>query len=324
MYEAYYGLKERPFDLSPDPRFLFLSKGHREALLHLRYGLSGRPGLTVLVGEAGTGKTTLVRAALQSIGGGASTVVHLSNPTLTRAEFYEYLAKGFGFDPAATASKTVFLRELELGLARQAEGAVLALIVDEAQILPHELLEEVRLLTNTEVAGGRAMAVALVGQPELAARLAEPRLRQLKQRVALRCELGPLSLGETAAYISARLRVAGGIPEALFTRDAVSTVYEYSRGIPRTVSVLCDNALVNGLALDAKPVGRSVILEVCQDFDLGQATWLARESSRATAANAPPPTALGGARATSSPPQGRTSGGRSMFGLFGRRHLSIY
>jgi type II secretory pathway predicted ATPase ExeA len=199
MYEAYYGLQERPFDLSPDPRFLFLSKGHREALVHLRYGLSGRPGLTVLVGEAGTGKTTLVRAALKSVGGGASTVVHLSNPTLTRSEFFEYLADGFHFDPTVAASKTAFLRELERGLARQADGAVLALIVDEAQSLPHELLEEVRLLTNTETPDGRCMAVVLVGQPELAARLTEPQLRQLKQRVALRCELSHLSLGETGA-----------------------------------------------------------------------------------------------------------------------------
>lgn len=270
MYEQYYGLRERPFDLSPNPRFLFLSKGHREALVHLRYGLTGRPGLTVLVGEAGTGKTTLVRAALQTIGGGESTVVHLSNPTLTRSEFFEYLASGFGFGPGAASSKTVFLRELERGLARQINGAVLALVVDEAQSLPHELLEEVRLLTNTEVSNGRSMAVALVGQPELATRLADPRLRQLKQRIALRCELRQLDLGETAAYIAARVRVAGGAPETLFTRDAVATIHDYSKGLPRTISVICDNALVNGFALDAKPVGRSVVLEVCRDFDLGK------------------------------------------------------
>jgi general secretion pathway protein A len=271
MYEQYYGVRERPFDLSPNPRFLFLSKGHREALTHLRYGLTGRPGVTVLVGEAGTGKTTLVRAAVLAAAGQNATIVHLSNPTLTRSEFYEYLASGFGFGVAAAGSKTTFLRELERALTgRGPDGGVLALIVDEAQSLPHELLEEIRLLTNTEV-NGRSAAVALVGQPELAARLNEPQLRQLKQRVALRCELASLDLRDTAAYIAARVRVAGGNADMLFTRDAVVAIHEHSRGIPRLISVICDNALVSGFAADVKPVGRDLILEVCRDFELAQA-----------------------------------------------------
>jgi type II secretory pathway predicted ATPase ExeA len=269
MYEQYYGLRERPFDLSPNPRFLFLSKGHREALLHLRYGLTGRPGVTVLVGEAGTGKTTLVRAALQVASGHNATIVHLSNPTLTRQEFYEYIASGFSFGREAATSKSAFLRELERVLAARAaaDGGVLALIVDEAQSLPHELLEEIRLLTNTE-SNSRSVAVALVGQPELAARLNEPQLRQLKQRVALRCELPALDLRDTAAYISARVRVAGGNADMLFTRDAVIAIHEHSRGIPRLTSVICDNALVSGFASDVKPVGRDLVLEVCRDFEL--------------------------------------------------------
>jgi len=271
MYEQYYGLRERPFDLSPNPRFLFLSKGHKEALTHLRYGLSGRPGLTVLVGEAGTGKTTLVRAALQSIGNGQSKVVHLSNPTLTRSEFYEYLASGYGFGGDAATSKTSFIRELAAALTTAATGnGVLALVVDEAQSLPHALLEEIRLLTNTEGATGNTVAIALVGQPELAERLNEPGLRQLKQRIALRCELQPLDLNETAAYVAARVRVAGGRPDVLFTRDAILTIHEQSLGIPRTISVLCDNALVNGFASDVKPVGRQLVEEVCRDFQLTQ------------------------------------------------------
>jgi len=271
MYEQYYGLRERPFDLSPNPRFLFLSRGHKEALTHLRYGLSGRPGLTVLAGEAGTGKTTLVRAALQSIGNGQSKVVHLSNPTLTRSEFYEYLATGFGFGPEAAASKTTFIRVLAQSLTTAASGnGVLALVVDEAQSIPHALLEEIRLLTNTEGASGNTVAVAMVGQPEMAERLNEPGLRQLKQRIALRCELSPLDLNETAAYVAARVRVAGGRPDVLFTRDAILAIYEHSLGIPRTISVLCDNALVNGFAADARPVGRQIVEEVCRDFHLTQ------------------------------------------------------
>jgi general secretion pathway protein A len=273
MYEQYYGLRERHFDLSPNPRFLFLSRGHKEALTHLRYGLSGRPGLTVLVGEAGTGKTTLVRAALQSIGDGDSKVVHLSNPTLTRSEFYEYLANGFGFSSEAATSKTTFIHELAGGLTSAASGSrMIALVVDEAQSLPHALLEEIRLLTNTEGANGNTVAIALVGQPELGERLNEPGLRQLKQRVALRCELLPLDLNETAAYVAARVRVAGGRPDMLFTRDAIQTIHQQSLGIPRTISVLCDNALVNGFASDVSPVGRQIVEDVCRDFHLTQSS----------------------------------------------------
>ena len=294
MYEQYYGLRERPFDLSPDPRFLFLSKGHREALVHLSYGLTGRPGVTVLFGEAGTGKTTLVRAALEAVGGHNAMIVHLSNPTLTRQEFYEYIASGFAFGPNSTTSTSAFLRELERTLVLRAAdgGGVLALVVDEAQSLPHELLEEVRLLTNTE-SNGRSVAVALVGQPELAGRLDEPQLRQLKQRVALRCELPPLGLRDTAAYIAARVRVAGGNADGLFTRDAVTAIHEHSRGIPRVTSVICDNALVCGLATDTKPVNRDLILDVCRDFAIGQP---AAAAGPAAAAPAPPVAAIAESR----------------------------
>jgi general secretion pathway protein A len=266
MYERYYGLQERPFDLSPNPRFLCFTPQHREALVHLQYGLAGRPGLTVLVGEAGTGKTTLVRAALQATDD-SSTIVHLSNPTLTRAEFYDYLAAGFGFTAEAARSKIQFLRELEEALNKD-DGPMLALVVDEAQSVPYELLEEIRLLTNAEASSGRSLAVALVGQPELARRLEEARLRQLKQRVVLRCELTPLSLKDTAAYISGRVRTAGGEATRLFTRDAVVAIHQHSRGIPRVISVICDNALVNGFAADQKPVGASIVAEVCRTLAL--------------------------------------------------------
>ena len=272
MYEQYYGLRERPFDLSPNPRFLFLSRGHKEALTHLKYGLSGRPGLTVVVGEAGTGKTTLVRAALQAVANNQSKVVHLSNPTLTRQEFYEYLATEYGFGTGAVESKTTFIRELAAALTAVARSnSVLALVVDEAQSLPHALLEEIRLLTNTEGASGNTVAIAMVGQPELAGRLNDPSLRQLKQRVALRCELMPLDLNETAAYVAARVRVAGGRPDQLFTRDAILAIHEHSGGIPRTISVLCDNSLVTGFAVDVRPVGRQIVQDVCRDFELALA-----------------------------------------------------
>ena len=193
MYERYYGLTERPFDLTPNPRYLFLSTKHREALSHLQYGISGGKGITLLIGDAGTGKTTLVHAALEQQRGQKAGSVYLSNPMLTRSEFFEFLAWGFGLDAAAETSKTRFLLELTRTLTeRQAERGASALIIDEAQCLPQELLEEIRLLANIETAVDKLLPVVLVGQPEFADRLNEPSLRQLKQRVALRCVLPPL------------------------------------------------------------------------------------------------------------------------------------
>jgi general secretion pathway protein A len=306
MYERFYGLHERPFDLSPNPRFLCFTPQHREALAHLEYGLAGRPGVTVLVGEAGTGKTTLVRKALAS--GNLSTIVHLTNPTLTRAEFFEYLATSFGFSAEAGRSKVQFLRELEGALNNDA-GPRLALVVDEAQSVPYELLEEIRLLTNAESSLGRSIAVVLVGQPELARRLDEARLRQLKQRVVLRCELTPLSLKDTAAYIAARIKTAGGDAVRLFSRDAVVAIHQHSTGIPRVISVICDNALVNGFAADQKPIGAATVMEVCRSLAL---------ASSVAPKTAPVPVPVHVPEAV--PVETRAP----MFGVFGRRRFSFF
>jgi general secretion pathway protein A len=195
--------------------------------------------------------------------------VHVSNPILTRSEFFELLTAEFGLGSEAAASKARFLLELEQGIVeRRRSRGVTALIIDEAQSLPDELLEEVRLLANIETNTEKLLPVVLVGQPELGERLDAPGLQQLKQRVALRCEIGALDIRETAAYIAGRIRIAGGSAAQIFTRDAVATIFERSRGIPRTISVICDNALVSGFATDVKPVSRQVILEVCRDLEL--------------------------------------------------------
>jgi type II secretory pathway predicted ATPase ExeA len=271
MYEGFYGLRERPFDLTPNPRYLYLTGGHREALSNLQYGISGRRGITLLIGEAGTGKTTLVRAALEAVAGPNVRCVYLSNPVLTRSEFYEFLAPSFGLTERAAVSKARFLIELEDAVARRHRaGGVTALVIDEAQSLPHELLEEIRLLANFETTTEKLMPVVLAGQPELAARLEHEELRQLKQRVALRCDLAALDIRETAAYISGRVAIAGGDSSRIFTREAVQTIFERSRGIPRTISVICDNTLLTGFAAGAKPVGSNLVLEVCRDFRLPQ------------------------------------------------------
>jgi type II secretory pathway predicted ATPase ExeA len=210
MYESFFGLRERPFDLTPNPRFLLLTGRHREALSNLQYGLMSRRGLTLLVGEAGTGKTTLIRAVIGDFENQGAVIAYLNNPTLTRAEFYEFVAEAYGLGAEAGASKFRLLRDLSQRLEeRHAQGALTALIIDEAQALPDELLEEVRLLANTETSSDKLLPIVLAGQPELADRLNAPSLRQLKQRVALRCQLGALTPTETAEYIAGRIRVAG-------------------------------------------------------------------------------------------------------------------
>jgi len=268
MYQDFYGLQSLPFELTADPAFLFLGPRQQEVLSNLEYGLCAAKGLTVLTGEPGTGKTTLLRAALESDRCRHVISVCITNPVLTRDEFLATLASGFNIS-ADRPSKAMLLEALERELRnRRARGIVTALVIDEAQALPTELLEEIRLLGNVESATEKLLPLVLVGQTELAVRLETPSLRQLKQRIALRCETPALTLQETAAYIAGRIARAGGRPAALFTQEAVAMIHQSSRGIARTIGVICDNALVTGLALDRKPVDRAIIADVCRDFCL--------------------------------------------------------
>lgn len=281
MYETFFGLVSRPFDLTPDPRYLFLTPSHREALSSLEYGIGARTGVTVLVGEAGTGKTTLIRAMLESRDQAKTKAIYLNNPTLTRPEFLDFLAAEFELPRETAESKTRLLRELEgvlTGMLRSETTP--ALIIDEAQSLPYELLEEIRLLANIETPTEKLLPIILAGQPELAERLNHPSLRQLKQRVGLRCELRPLDLAETGAYITARVKVAGGTAGSLFTREAVIAIHERSQGIPRVISVICHNSLIGAFARGRKPVTTECVLEVCRDFDLAKSSGVSPAGTR--------------------------------------------
>ncbi len=238
---------------------------------NLEYGLSSGKAITVIVGEAGTGKTTLLHAAIESEACRNASCVYLNNPALTRQEFVEILSHRFGLSDRAATSKAVLLEELDQVLRkRRAQGLITALVIDEAQSLSDELLEEIRLLANIETTTEKLLPLVLTGQPELRDRLNEPGLRQLKQRITLRCELVPFNQDETAAYIAMRIRTAGGDAGKLFTREAVMLIHERSGGIPRSISVMCDNALLTGCGLGRQPVDREIVLEVAKDFDFGE------------------------------------------------------
>jgi general secretion pathway protein A len=283
MYEQFFGLRERPFDLTPNPRFLVLTDSHREVLSTLEYGMGSQKGITLLIGEAGSGKTTLIRSVLQDMPARVHCA-HLTNPMLSRAEFLETLAARFGLSADAARSKAVLLTELEaLLLRRHRNGEKTVLLVDEAQSLPSELLEEIRLLANIETDTAKLLSVVLAGQPELADRLNQQEFRQLKQRVALRGQLHPLTERETAAYLAGRIAVAGGVGAHVFTREAVALIHEQALGLPRSISVIADNALLGGFAAGRRPVTSEIVRDVCRDFDMS------REAGHLTNGHTVPP-----------------------------------
>ena len=292
MYQGFYGFRDLPFEITPHPKFVYLSSQHREALANLQYGLSTAKAITALIGEAGTGKTTLLHAALASEKCRSVSGVYINSPTLTRAEFVEMIAIRFGLSAHAAESKTAMLAELEpLLLERRSRGEIVALVVDEAQSLSGELLEEIRLLANLESESEKLLPVVLAGQPELRDRLNEVSLHQLKQRVTLRCELRPFALEETARYIATRVRVAGGDPARIFTREAVVLIHQRSGGIPRTINVICDNALVTGFGLARQLIDSEIVAGVVRDFDLERAAdhpAAAIEMTRKPAGGRPP------------------------------------
>jgi general secretion pathway protein A len=294
VYETFFGLTERPFELTPNPKYLYLTAQHQEALSALVYGITSARGITLLLGEAGTGKTTLIRAALEATSRTNNVAsVCLVNPTLSRPEFVQFLADEFGLSSDAAGSKTMLMKELREALAaRKAAGSRTILVIDEAQSLPYELLEEVRLLANLETNDEKLLPLVLAGQPELAARLDEPKLRQLKQRVALRCEVTPLDLRDTASYAIARVRIAGGSGPRVFTRQAIEEIFARSAGIPRIINVICDNVLLAGFARGERPVSSKLVAEVCSSLSL-MASNRAENGTRASqppTARAPQPT----------------------------------
>jgi len=268
MYLEYYGLKEMPFGLTPDPGYIFKTESHLEVLATIRYAVEHNKGLVVVTGEVGTGKTTILRAALQMFTDEVMCV-YIFNPFLTASEFFEQVADEFGLGLSKPASKPELLAALGRFLAeRHSQNLRTVLIIDEAHGLPTSLLEEIRLLMNFETSTEKLLQVILSGQPELHEVLNRPALRQLKQRVSLRCQIKPLSLFEINKYIRFRLKHAGAKNVNLFDNAAVGLIGHVSQGIPRVVNNICDNALLYGYAAGAGMITRDTIEEVVETLDL--------------------------------------------------------
>jgi general secretion pathway protein A len=268
MYTNFYNLKERPFEITPDPDFLFLSESHREALAHLVYSAVERKGFTVITGEVGTGKTTLVQAFLNQLNGKVKTA-YIFNPKLTSIDFLRYICEDFGLKEEKH-SKGQYIAQLHnFLLEHYSRDEQVILIIDEAQSLPPALLEEVRLLTNLETPKSKLLQVILVGQPELDAVLNSHQFRQLKQRVSLRYHLFPLDEEDTKKYLEKRLISAGAIDPHIFTAKATERIYRYSRGIPRLINIIGDNALLAGYSENKKIIGPKMIKEAAQKLESG-------------------------------------------------------
>ncbi len=267
MYAEFYGLKELPFALTPDPRFIYFTPSHTEVMANLHYGIESGKGLVVVTGEVGTGKTTILRWMMQRLDR-TVLVAYIFNPRLSVPEFYQHVASLL--DVQKWETKSELLMELGRGLeSRHSRGLRTVLIIDEAQGLSPHVLEEIRLLSNFESDTAKQLQIVLTGQPELREVLNDPDLRQLKQRIALRCVIKPLpSIQETERYITSRLLVAGAERTAIFSPAAIDYIFRCSDGIPRSINNLCDNALLAGYAAGESTIGRSIVQEVADTFDM--------------------------------------------------------
>jgi general secretion pathway protein A len=266
MHEKFFGLRENPFRINPDPRYAFMTTSAREALAGMTYGIQTRKGIIVLTGEVGTGKTTLLNMLMQCLRKQRAATAFVFNTQLSVNDLLDYMMADFGI-PCESRSKGQMLMQLNRWLLdRHYAGEPVVLVVDEAQNLSPQLLEEIRLLTNMETSTEKLLQIVLSGQLELEIKLRHPLLRQLRQRVTLHCRTSRLSMEETRGYIAQRLLVAGANGKELFSAEAIERVHMYACGIPRLINVLCDHALIVAFADNRAPVLPHVVDEVAREF----------------------------------------------------------
>jgi general secretion pathway protein A len=280
MYKAYYGLKRNPFEITPDPRFLFPTRRHNEALAALYYGVRRHKGFVVLTGEVGTGKTLVLRCLLQLLTHSHDVkYAYVFNGRLSPLEFLQYVIGDLGLPVAGKNKSELLLQLAHYVVSRGEKKLTTVLVVDEAHHLSTDILEEIRLLTNLETADEKLLQILLVGQPELDQKLDSAELRQLKQRIALRSHLAALDLEETQGYIERRLQLAGSPnPALLFPPETGATIYRHSRGIPRLINTICENALIAAYARQSATITSEMIDAIAADFRLGVQTRPAKKS----------------------------------------------
>ncbi len=266
MYERYYNIKEKPFNVTSDPGFLFLSRKHKEALSHLIYGIEERKGFLEITGEIGTGKTTLCRALLNKLDGNTRTAFIL-NPDLSQLQLLMMIMEDFGLQVENKSKMHIFNQLNKFLLDQLSCGNNVVLIIDEAQNLKPSLLEQIRLLSNLETEKEKLFQIVLVGQPELRKRLNSPQLRQLRQRIGVRYHILPLDRDEVKKYIEHRLAIAGSKGNIVFEKRAIDLIYGYSNGIPRLINILCDKALLLGFVLEVKGITPDIIMKSIKEIE---------------------------------------------------------
>jgi type II secretory pathway predicted ATPase ExeA len=269
MYKEFFGLRANPFNVNPDPRYLYLTRHTEEALACLTYGIQSRKGFVLLTGEVGTGKTTLINKLLEWLRLQQVATAFIFNSRLDVPQFLDFMMADFAI-PCDSKSKSQVLQRLYNWLLdRYRAGETAVLIVDEAQNLSDEVLEEIRMLTNLETFTEKLLQIVLVGQPELEQRLKQPQLRQLRQRLTLRAKTHPFNLEETKSYINQRLRIAGSNGDSVFEPEAVAALFKYSIGVPRVINLLSEHCLVSAFVDQKKTVSAEIVDAVAKDFDLG-------------------------------------------------------
>jgi general secretion pathway protein A len=270
MYKSYFGLKENPFNVNPDPRYLYLTKQIEEALTGLMYGIQTRKGFITLTGEVGTGKTTLVNRLLDWLRQRRTRTAFLFNSRMNTSHLFDFILAEFEIACESRTKSQQLMKLNQWLLERYRAGETAVLIVDEAQNLSYPVLEEIRMLTNLETSTEKLLQIVLSGQPELEEKLKLPQLRQLKQRITLRCKTAPLTKEQTHAYIAERLRIAGTSGEQIFSPEAMDTVHMYSLGIPRVVNLLCEHALINTYVEQERVVRPKIVEDIAREFQLDE------------------------------------------------------
>lgn len=271
MYKKFFGLRENPFNVNPDPRYLFFTQAMEEAISALTYGIDTRKGFLLLTGEVGTGKTTLLNRLLDWLRSRNVATAFVFNSHLNVNQLFDFILNDFEIPCEERSQSMRQIRLNEWLLERYREGQAAVLIVDEAQHLSFEVLEEIRMLTNLETATEKLLQIVLSGQPELEEKLKLPQLRQLRQRITIRTKTRPLTLEETRGYITERLRIAGGDGRDIFSADAIVAIHRYAKGIPRVTNLLCEHTMINAYVDQQTQVSPAFVEEVAREFELLEA-----------------------------------------------------